>query len=104
MQDPTPDELAQVAGALLTLPPGTVATGVTGLRLLGVMVGTAEPLRFVTTHPHQVRRRVVRVTRVRTLPSHADSVAIPEHCWVAAAAELNLVDLVTPATGCCGPS
>ena len=94
VQDPAPDESLLVAGALLTLPRETVATGVTGLRLLGVMVGTAEPLRFVTTHPHQVRRRGVRVSRVRQLPSHRGTVATPEECWVAAAAELDLVEQV----------
>lgn len=85
-------ESVRVSGALLTLPAETVATGVTGLRLLGVMVGTADPLRFVTTHP---RRRGVRVTRVYALPPHHESVAAPEHCWVAAAAELDLVAQVT---------
>jgi very-short-patch-repair endonuclease len=95
VRSPTPDENVLVAGALLTLPPGTVAAGVTGLRLLGVMVGTADPLRFVTTHPHQVRRRGVRVTRVGVLPPHRGTVAIPEHCWVAAAADLDLVEQVT---------
>lgn len=90
-----PGERVLVQGALLTLPPATVATGVTGLRLLGVLVGTPDPLRFITTHPHQVRRRGVRVTRAATLPPHRDAVAIAEHCWLVAAVELNLVELVT---------
>ena len=89
------DEAVLIHGALLTLPPQTVVTGITGLRLLGVMVGSPDPLRFVTSHPRQVRRRGVRVSRVATLPPHRESVAIAEHCWVVAAVELNLVDLVT---------
>ena len=91
-------ELAEgtlVRAALLTLPSQTLATSVTGLRLLGVMVGSPEPLRFVTTHPRQVRRQGIRVRRVGSLPPHRDSVAIPEYCWLTAALELNLLDLVT---------
>jgi hypothetical protein len=37
-------EAALIRGALLTLPPQTLVTGVSGLRLLGVMVGSPEPL------------------------------------------------------------
>ena len=91
-------ELAErtlVRAALLTLPSPTLAASVTGLRLLGVMVGSPEPLRFVTTHPRQVRRQGIRVRRVASLPPHRDSVAIPEYCWLTAALELNLLDLVT---------
>jgi hypothetical protein len=35
------------------------------------------------------------VSRVSTLPPHDGTVADPEHCWVAAAAELDLVEQVT---------
>ena len=38
-----------VRAALLTLPTPTIATGVTGLRLYGVLVGEELPLRLVTT-------------------------------------------------------
>jgi hypothetical protein len=88
-------EATLIMGTLLTLPPQTLVTGVTGLRLLGVTVGPPDPLHFVTTHPRQVRRRGVRVTRVATLPPHQGSVACAEHCWVVAAQGLTLLDLVT---------
>ena len=61
-------EHALVASVLATLPPGTVATGVTGLRLAGVEIGKASPLCFLTTYPRQVRRQGIRVTRVSVLP------------------------------------
>jgi hypothetical protein len=88
-------EASLIHGALLTLPPQTLVTGVSGLRLLGVMVGSPGPLCFVTTHPRQVRRQGVRVTRVTSLPAHHGSVTVAEHCWVAAARDLTLLDLVT---------
>jgi hypothetical protein len=47
----------RVRGMLLTLPPGTIATGVTGLQLLGIDVGPELPMIFASTHPRQVRRR-----------------------------------------------
>lgn len=50
----TIDEVAAVEAARLVLPRDALATGVTGLRLFGVDVGSAAPLRFVTAHPHQV--------------------------------------------------
>jgi hypothetical protein len=84
----------QVQGARLTLAPGTVATGVTGLQLLGVDVGSRLPMTFATIHPRQVRRRDVRVIRVKELPAHRDAIASPEHCWLTAASTLNLLDLV----------
>jgi hypothetical protein len=40
----------QVQGVRLTLAPGTVATGVTGLQLHGVDVGPRLPMTFAT-HP-----------------------------------------------------
>jgi hypothetical protein len=89
------DERSAVAAARLILPPGTLATGVTGLRLYGVDVGTAEPLRFVAAHSHQIRRPGIRVTRVAAVPEAWDDlVVVPEHCWMVAALELNLLDLV----------
>jgi len=66
---------------LLTLPITTIVTGVTGLRLYGVLVGAELPLRFATTHPHQVRRQGVEVTRVKHLPPRRGHIAVPEHCW-----------------------
>jgi hypothetical protein len=85
----------QVRGVLLVSPPGTIATGVTGLQLLGVAVGSRLPMTFATTHPWQVRRRDVKVMRLKELPPHRDGTAAPEHCWLVAASSLNLLDLVT---------
>jgi hypothetical protein len=85
----------QVRGVMLTLPPGTIATGVTGLQLLGIDVGPLVPMTFATTHPRHVRRRDVKVMRLKQLPPHRDGIAAAEHCWVIAASALNLLDLVT---------
>ena len=74
-----------VRGVLLVSPPGTIATGVTGLQLLGVDVGPRLPMTFATTHPWQVRRRDMKVMRLKELPSHRDGIAAPEHCWLIAA-------------------
>ena len=85
----------QVRGVMLTLPPGTIATEVTGLQLHGVEVGPLVPMTFATTHPRQVRRRDVKVVRLKELPPHRDGIAAPKHCWLMAASSLNLLDLVT---------
>ena len=84
-----------VRATLLTLPITTIVTGVTGLRLYGVLVGAELPLQFATTHPHQVRRQGVEVTRVKHLPPQRGHIAVPEHCWLVAAGELDLLELVT---------
>ena len=92
-----------VAGVVLDLrssdaadpPITTIVTGVTGLRLYGVLVGAELPLRFATTHPHQVRRQGVKVTRVKHLPPQRGHIAVLEHCWMVAAGELDLLELVT---------
>ena len=84
-----------VRATLLTLPISTIATGVTGLRLYGVLVGAELPLRFASTHPRQVRRQGVQVTRVKHLPPQRGQIAVPEHCWMVAARELDLLELVT---------
>ena len=85
----------RVRAVMLALQPGTIATGVTGLQLLGVDVGSQFPMTFATTHPRQIRRRDVKVMRLKELPAHRDGVAGPEHCWLAAASTLDLLDLVT---------
>ena len=85
----------RVRGVMLALPPGTIATGVTGLQLYGVDIGTQLPMTFATTHPRQVRRGDVQVTRLKQLPPHRDGIASPEHCWLAAASSLSILDLVT---------
>jgi hypothetical protein len=77
------------------LPLDTIATGVTGLQLLGVDVGPELPMTFATTHPWQVRRRDVKVMRVKELPPHRHGIASSEHCWLLAASTLNLLELVT---------
>jgi hypothetical protein len=84
----------RVRGVMLTFPPGTIVTGVTGLQLHGVEIGSLLPMTFATTHSRQVRRRNVKVMRLKELPPHRDGIAAPEHCWVIAAASLNLLDLV----------
>jgi hypothetical protein len=94
LRDAEAPEASMIAATLLTLPPQTLVTGVSGLRLLGILVGAPAPLHFVTTHLQQVRRQGVRVTRVAHLPPRQGPVAIAEHCWVVAARDLTLLDLV----------
>ena len=87
----------RVRAGLLVLPPGTVVIGVTGLRLRGVDVGRDLPLRFASTHRHPVRRADVVVQRVTSLPPLAQGLlplATVEHCFVTAAGELDLLELV----------
>jgi hypothetical protein len=84
----------RIRGVMLALPPGTIATGMTGLQLHAVDVGPKLPMIFATTHLRPVRRRDVRVMRVKELPAHRDGIASPEHCWLVAASTLNLLDLV----------
>jgi hypothetical protein len=84
----------RIRGVMLALPAGTIATGVTGLQLLGVDVGPELPMTFATTHLRPIRRRDVRVMRVKELPAHRDGIASAEHCWLVAASTLNLVELV----------
>lgn len=87
------DTLAnRVEAARQVLPHDVRPDGVTALRLLGVDVGSEEPLRFVTTHPHQVRRPEVRVRR--STPDAVAGAARPAPAFVAAARELDLVELV----------
>jgi hypothetical protein len=85
----------RVRGVMLALPAGTIATGVTGLQMLGVDVGPELPMIFASTHDCPIRRRDVRAMRVKQLPPQRDGIATPEHCWLVAAATLNLLDLVT---------
>lgn len=51
-----PDVDTSVAAARLVLPADVLLDGVSALYALGVEVDTHRPLRFVTAHPHQVRR------------------------------------------------
>jgi len=85
----------RVRGIMLALPADTIATGVTGLQMLGIEVGPELPMTFASTHLRQIRRRDVRVMRFKELPPHRDGIARAEHCWLVAASTLNLLDLVT---------
>jgi hypothetical protein len=84
-----------VSGALMVLPADTLVTGITALRQLGVHVGTALPLQFVSTHPHQIRRSNLQVSRVNRLPLARGRCVIPEHALMSAVKRLDLIDLVT---------
>ena len=96
--DEPPDEHSRVAAALLVLPPGAAADGLTALRLRGVDVGETDPLWFVTTHPHPVRRPEVRVRRTSAAlrPGTVDGLPAlaAADAFVAAALHLDLVELV----------
>jgi hypothetical protein len=96
--DDETSEATRIRAALRVLPPGTVADGVTAVRLYGVKLGESAPLRLLTSHPHPVRRPEVRVRRTSLAPKHVLVHQVPtlrpEDAFVAAALELDLVDLV----------
>lgn len=97
-----------VAAARLVLPADALLTGISALRLAGAAVAPVLPLHFVTLHPHQVRRRGLRVTRVRTLPPGRNGVVSPVSALLAAATSTDLVELVVAGdhlvrTGRCSP-
>ena len=97
-----------VAGARMVLPVDALVTGPSALRLMGATVGPLRPLHFVSRHPHQVRRRGVRVVRVQTLPSAVAGIVLPVEAFLASARLLDLVELVTAGdhlvrTGRCRP-
>lgn len=83
-----------VAGARLLLPSDALATSVTALRMFGVPAGWLRPLCFVTTHPHQIRRPGLVVTRVATLPAGDAGVVAAPWSFVSSAVRLDLVELV----------
>lgn len=90
-----PDADLSVAAARLVLPEDVLLDGVSALQALGVEIGSERPLRFVSRHPHQVRRPGVRVRRVQALPEAvADGVVAPAVAFLAAAGDLDLVELV----------
>lgn len=82
----------RVGAARRALPHDARADGVTALQLLGVELGAEQPLRFVTAHPHQVRRAGVRVRR--STPAVVAAASGAAAAFVSAARELDLVDLV----------
>jgi hypothetical protein len=92
-------ERDRVRAALLVLPKDAVVDSVTALRLHGVDLTGGDPLRFVSEHPHQVRRPEVVVRRTGIQPTGVVSVdgiltLGPEAAFVAAARDLDLVSLV----------
>jgi hypothetical protein len=91
-----PSVETSVAAARLVLPDDALLDGVSALHALGVTVGQARPLRFVSAHPHQVRRPGIHVRRVRSLPptDGLGGQVGPALAFVAAAQELDLVELV----------
>lgn len=85
-----------IAAAWLVLPNDVLLDGVSALHGLGVEVGAPRPLRFVSAHPHQVRRPGIHVRRVQRLPAadvEGGRVSAPV-AFATAARELDLVDLV----------
>ena len=82
----------RIAAARLVLPADAEVDGVTALQLLGIEVGTLGPLRLVTAHPHQVRRAGLRVRR--STPAVVAGAARPVAAFLAAARDLDLVELV----------
>ena len=85
----------EVHAARLALPIPILVTGVTALWCYGVEVGRPRPLQFVTTHPHQVRRPGLQVSRTGNLPPARGRSVSPEHAFAVAARRLNLLELVT---------
>lgn len=83
-----------VDGARLLLPPDALAASTTALRLADVAVGAIRPLRFLTVHPHQVRRPGLHVARTSRLPAGTNGRVAVEHAFVTAAALVDLVELV----------
>ncbi len=84
----------RVVVALLVLPTDAVVTGVTALHLHGVEVGDPLPVRAVTATGTQTRRGGIRLIRAQQLPPHRRRVALPVAAWLAACAELNLLEAV----------
>jgi hypothetical protein len=89
-----PDLVDWVRAAEHILPPNTVATGVTALHLMGVLVGPAMPLRFLNAHQHQVRQPQIQVARTAELPTNDGHTVCAAHAFVAAAPDLDLAGLV----------
>ena len=88
----------RIRAALLILPPDTVVTGVTALRLRGLDVGRDARLHLSTMHPHQLQLNGVMVHRrrrpaLRTLDEELP-VTTPAQTFVEASRQLSLVDRV----------
>lgn len=90
-----PDFRERVAAQLATLPADVLVDGVTALRLHGIDLGPALPLRFCSPRGVQVRRLGVRVRRLSgSTPPSQDRLLTPEAAFAAAAYDLGLVELV----------
>jgi hypothetical protein len=94
-RDAVLDLVAEIRAARLVLPPHTLVTGVTALWCFGVEVASPRPLQFLTTHPHQVRRPGLQVSRTDRLPPARGLLVCPEHAFAVAARRLDLLQLVT---------
>lgn len=85
------------AAALLVAPPNSRVSGILGLHAHGAEVADRIPVHVVTTHPHQVRRRDLKVIRVRTLPVGGRYISPPLPCFAVACRDLNLLQAVQAA-------
>ena len=83
------------ARALYRLPDDVLLAGVTALQAYGLDLGDAEVLRVVTATTAQTRRADVRLSRVAILPPHRAGLVVPLEAWRGAAADLDLVGLVS---------
>jgi hypothetical protein len=91
----TPSFTTMVAAFAMPLPPDVLAAGVTALRLYGVEVGREWPLCFGTTAAFHGVRRNTRVSVWRKAPPSRGLAVAPEHAFLGAAGDLDLVELVT---------
>lgn len=91
-----PDVATSIAAARLVLPADALVDSVSALQSMGVDLGPERPLRFVSAHPHQVRRPGLRVRRALALPrtDPTGSSVSAAVAFVVAAQELDLVELV----------
>ncbi|GAB3753492.1 endonuclease domain-containing protein [Microlunatus parietis] len=87
----------RAAAALLALPKDAVITGVTALWMHGVEIGSPMPIRAATGTGGRTVREGIRLARVRRLPESHRRLARPAPAWLAANAELDLVQSVAAA-------
>ena len=80
--------------AFLIVPPDSVVTGLTGLRLRGIDIGPRWPLHLATSAAVRMRRDRLRLSRLQKLPAQERRLAAAAHCFVVACARLDLVDSV----------
>jgi hypothetical protein len=91
----------EVTAARLALPSPTLVTGVTALWCFGVEVGPPRPLQFVTSHPHQVRRPGLQVSRTGRLPRSRGRSVVAEHAFAVATRRPTCSGWSQRATGWC---